>query len=405
MKRLPHVGVLAMLLFGAFCLASCRQEDGAALQRVDLFSLDIGPAEDQLSLFDFPDDPVLPRAGIAMRDGLFYISDGGGRKLARYNSFGDLLFLVFNDRTNPVPGDLRVREMDEDGQMTRWAYTFPFRSPGLIVVDSRRDIFVEEILPEEQWVTDPETRALHDGVVLRFDPDGRFLGHIGQGGPGGGPFPRIMGLAGSVDDEVAVLCRPAEGDWEIFWFNDRGEQLFLVRVLKENIPPAPGFPDSFGSIDAVIPAPDERRLYVKVDYYREIVDGFSGNLLGIESLNSHVWFVDLEGGGFETSVRLPFYEFEFAERGERQTVDLPYSLLGAVRNGGLLFFTQTEGGYAVLRIGADGEGQRRGFIEVEPERVLFNSFHLSEDGVLSALLADETSVAVSWWRMEDFMND
>ena len=365
--------------------------------------LDIGPMEDQLSLFVFPDDAGLPRASLAMRDGLFFISDGMGRKIVRYSSFGDLLFLVFNDGTNPEPADLRVR-VEDDGQMTRWAFTFPFLSPGRIAVDSRRHIFVEEILPEERHGFDAENQALLNSIVLHFDHEGRFIDFLGQGGRGGGPFPRIMGLHTSVNDEIVVVCRLATG-WDVFWYNAMGEQLFLVHIRDDAIPAPPGLQNFFASIDAVIAAPDARKLFIKVDYYRDIFDPLTGNRIGTETLNSLVWILNIEDGVYERFVEVPFFKITHTDRGRTVQINMLYSMMGVTQDGAMLFYFPVENGYAILRMDSTGYGQRRGFIEVDPERLVFNSFHLSPEGILSALLADEWTTKVSWWRMERFMRD
>ena len=390
-------------LFLAGLGVSCGAGGAEVPPREDLFFLDIGPMEDQLALFVFPDDPVLPRASIAMHDGIFFVSDGAGRKVVRYNSFGDMLVLIFNDEANPDPSDIRVRT-DGDGQMTRWAYTFPFLSPGLIAVDSRRHIFVEEILPEERHGFDAENQALLNSVVLHFDQDGRFVDFIGQGGRGGLPFPRITGVHVSVNDELAVVARLSTG-WDVFWFNSAGEQMFTVRIRNDAIPVPVGLDSFFASIDAVMVAPDERRLFVKIDYYREVFDPLTGNRLSIETLNSLVWLLDVEEGVFSSFVQVPFFEYVHTERGQTVRMELLYSMLGVVEGGAMLFYFRTGDGYAVLRMDRYGYGQRRAFIDAGPGRGVFNSFHLSPGGILSAILADEWDAAVAWWRMERFMRD
>jgi hypothetical protein len=80
-------------------------------------------------------------------------------------------------------------------------------------------------------------------------------------------------------------------------------------------------------------------------------------------------------------------------------------MLGLAHNGGILLYFPIENGYAVLRMDSSGHGQRRGIIKLEPGEARFNSFHLSPEGVLSALLADEWKVRAVWWRMDRFMSD
>jgi hypothetical protein len=57
--------------------------------------------EDQIALYDLQGGGGARRVDFAMRDGLFYISDGNSGKITRYNSYGDLLFMIYSEETNP----------------------------------------------------------------------------------------------------------------------------------------------------------------------------------------------------------------------------------------------------------------------------------------------------------------
>jgi len=115
--------------------------------------------------------------------------------------------------------------------------------------------------------------------------------------------------------------------------------------------------------------------------------------------------LNVDSGNYEGYVEAPFYEYSYSENGRTVNVHLLYSMLGLTHNGGILLCFPVETGYAVLRMDSGGHGQRRGFIELEPGEDRFNSFYLSPDGILSALLADEWKVRAVWWRMDRFMGD
>jgi hypothetical protein len=102
---------------------------------------------------------------------------------------------------------------------------------------------------------------------------------------------------------------------------------------------------------------------------------------------------------------VPFYEYRFSEKGKTTYMRLLYSMMGLVRGGGILFYFPIDTGYAVLRMDSQGHGQRRGFINVDPGELWYNSFHLSPDGILSALLVDDWKMKVVWWRMDTFMRN
>jgi hypothetical protein len=392
-----------LLLAASLIIASCTRPGVDSMQREDLFSLDIGPMEDQIALYSFEGDGGIRQAELAMKDGLFYISDSNGGKILRYNSYGDLLFLIYNDETNPEPANLKPKT-DNGALVTRWAFTYPLKSPGKITVDSRKHIYAEERLPRERHVFDANNRVLQDSVILHFDEDGRFIEYLGQGGQGGGPFPRIAGLYTSVQDEIAAACILPQG-WNIYWYNSQGEQLFLIQIQNNAIPAPPDWRDFFASIDTVIAAPDARKLYVKINYYREIFDKSTNTRVSTEPLSTLIWILNVDSGNYESYAEAPFYEYSYLENGRTATVRLLYSMLGLTRNGGILLYFPIETGYAVLRMDSSGHGQRRGLIELEPGEARFNSFHLSPEGILSALLADEWKVRAVWWRMDRFMAD
>jgi hypothetical protein len=355
--------------------------------------------EDQIALYSFDGDGGIRQAELAMKDGLFYISDSNGGKIVRYNSYGNMLFLIYNDETNPEPANLKPKT---DNLVTRWAFTYPLRAPGKIAVDSRKHIYTEERLPRDRHIFDAKNRALHESVILHFDEDGRFIEYLGQGGQGGGPFPRIAGLYTSVQDEIAAACILPQG-WNVYWYNSQGEQLFLIQIMNNDIPAPADWQDFIASVDTVMAAPDARKLYIKVDYYREIFDKSTNTRISTEPMSTLIWILNIDSGNYENYVEAPFYEYSYSENGRTSNVRLLYSMLALARNGWILLYFPTEKGYAVLRMDSSGHGQRRGFIKLEAGEARFNSFHLSPDGILSALLADEWKVKAVWWRMDRFM--
>ena len=179
----------------------------------------------------------------------------------------------------------------------------------------------------------------------------------------------------------------------------------MVQFSNNAIPAPPDWSDFTASVDAIIAAPDARKLYIKVDYYRDVLDESTNTRASTEPVSSLIWILNVEKGVYESFVEAPFYEYSYSENGRTTYVRLLYSMLGLVRGGGILLYFPNETGYAVLRMDADGHGQRRGLIKVSPEELQFNNFHLSPEGILSALLVDEWKIHVVWWRMDKFMRD
>jgi hypothetical protein len=407
-------GLLILLAGG------CSRGEIDSIAREDLFSLEIGRMEDQLALYSLEGDRGLSRVGLAMREGLFYISDGNGNKVVRYNSYGDLLFMIYNDESNPVPLSLKTN-IDENTTVTRWAFTYPLREPGRLAVDSRKHIYVEDRLPDGRHGYDAESKALLDSVVLHFDQDGRFVEYLGQGGIGGGPFSRITGLYTSVRDELVVVCREAAG-WTVHWYSSEGQILSVLHLKNEAVPAPQDWPPGFVSVDSIVAAPDSRELYIKVDYYRNIYDDSTNTRIGTEPYGSLVWVMDIENGGYTEILEVPFLEQTAVVNDRRETLRMLYTMMGVVR-GGIFFSFPVDEGYSLLILQRENRApspasaggpavtpsgsleQRRGLIRVDREELYLNNFNLSGEGILSALLVSDFEARLVWWRTDKILTE
>jgi hypothetical protein len=378
---------------------ACRNTQFGSIEREDLFSLEIGPMEDQIALYNLDGTRGIRRMGFTMRDGLFYVSDGNSRKIVRFNSYGDLLFMIYNEETNPPPLSLRTNVSDSE-QATRWAHSYPLEEPGWIAVDSRRHIYVEDRLPPQAHRFDTDSRATLDGIILHFDQNGRFINYLGREGIGGSPFPRIIGLTTSARDELAVICRIPNG-WEIYWFNSSLALLYLVRISASEIPALPDWPEALAIVDKIAASPDSRRLLLKVDYSRDTFDQSTNTRTGSEPISSVIWTMNVEDGTYSSFIEIPL--FELSENTRDSSVRVFYSMLGVARSEKILLYFPVETGYSILFVDTQSREQRRGNINFSNEEIRYNDFFLSSEGILSAMLADNFNIRFVWWRTDRFM--
>ena len=394
-----------VILAGILFFGCNRDVQISQVDRENLFNLQIGRLEDQIALFSFEGEGGVRRADVAMRDGLFYISDGNGAKVLRYNSYGDLLFMIYNEETNPPP--MSLKPLVEGSLVTRWAVSYPLLEPGEIAVDSRKHIYVRDRLPYERHSYDTESRVLLNNIILHFDADGKFIHSLGREGVGGSPFPKIEGIYTSVRDELAVVCRILNG-WDVYWFNPEGIFLFLFHIKAEFLPIPVDRENMIPSLDMIAVGPDERTLFIKIDYYRDIIDESTNTRTGIESDSSVIWIMNAEDGIWDKYIDVPFFEYTSMEQNRKVTSRVFYSLLGVMRNGRIFLYSPVEEGYSILIMssesGLSGE-QRRSFIRVDNDELHFNAFDLSEDGILSGLLVDDWQVKLVWWRTDRFLGE
>lgn len=395
-------GVLIMVFLGVvLVLGACRINKAGSVEREDLFTIEIGPMEDQIALYQLEGDRGIRRIGFTMRDGLYYIADGNSGKIVRYNSYGDLLFMIYNEETNPVPIGLRTDIADTE-QTTRWAHTYPLEAPGWITVDSRRNIYVEDRLPSQAHRSDPESNAVLDGIILLFDRNGRFVNYLGTDGIGGIPFPRIIGLTASIRDELAVICRLPDG-WNVYWYNSSGMLLYIVKISNDSIPGLADWPEAMSNVDRIVAAPDARKLYIKVDYSLDTFDQSTNTRTGSEPLSSVLWTLEVEDGTYSNQVEIPL--FELSENGRPINIKVFYSLLGVMRGDKVLLYFPLEDGLSILFVDNYSREQRRGVLNFSNEELRYNDFYLSTEGILTAMLADNYNVKMVWWRTDRFIGE
>jgi len=392
----------ASVLLAVLLLASCADKPVPSLDRENLFQLSIGRMEDQIDLFRLEGRARPRKTRLAMRDGIVYLSDGNGAKVVSYTSYGDLLSMIYDAESNPPPINLRT-DFAETEVVTRRASAYPLNEAGEIAVNSRKEIFVEDRVPAERRTYDAERRTMLDSVVLRFGGDGRFIEYLGQEGIGGTPFPLITGLYVSAYDELVVVCRHVIG-WNVYWFDPEGNLLYLVLIERDDLP-LPEGRRSKPSLDKIIPAVDDRKVYLKVDYYKDTVDDSTNTRSGIGYDGSILWTLDVKTGAYSEPREVPVLERVEVDGVTRTQTELISSFLGVAKGGKFFFSAPEDGGYALILLAAGSPERKRGFIRVDPEELVFNSFFLSDDGILSALLASEFEAKIVWWRTDRLIGE
>jgi hypothetical protein len=286
--------------------------------------------------------------------------------------------------------------------VTRWAFTYAFRQPGWITVDSRRHIFVQDKLPSQSHRIDSESTALLDGIILHFDQDGRFINYLGSEGVGGSPFPMIIGLSASARNELVVTCRTHDG-WSIYWYSATGVLLYYIKINENTIPSYSDWPEAIASLDKIVAAPDARKLYLKVDYFRDTFDQSTNTRIGLVPLKSIIWSLNIEDGVYSNP--LDVHLFEVSDNGRPSGIIMFYSMLGVTRGGKALLYVPIDTGYSIIYLNTNSNEQRRGVINFSNNELQFNDFFLSEEGILCAMLVDEFNVKMVWWRTDRFMRE
>jgi hypothetical protein len=399
-SRPARLAVACVLL--ALALSSCSNKDRSiAVRREQLFTLSYGTSEDQIDLFQLDESSSPLKTRIAMREGIFYVSNGNGAKVVRFSSFGDVLSMIYNPEKNPEPLVLKPAGAGQAAGAERRAVPYPFRAIGEIAVDSGQTVYVEDRLPPERRVEDKESGALLDYVVLRFGKDGQYLDYLGQEGIGGTPFPYILGVYTVASDECIVVSM-TQSAWLVHWFDSRGAFVGSVRLRRDALPIPEKGEGLIASLDKIVPDPEGRSIIIKVDYYRESVDPSTKSRIGIEYAVSWAYRMDPRDASYPEKWQIP--AIEKTAKGGPEGENVRYvrvpELLGAAGKD-LFFLTSDDDGKTYFSaFDRSTRDMTRYSIDIASDELLYNSFYLSQEGILCALLGSKFEARVVWWRFD-----
>jgi len=190
--------------------------------------------------------------------------------------------------------------------------------------------------------------------------------------------------------------------WNVYWFDSNSTVLYVVLIRNEDLP-IPKGETLYPSLDSISAAPDKRQLIIKIDYYKDSIDESTKTKSGIVFDRSMFWVMNVEDGSYLNSVEIP--PFDQIQSNQKDKVELVYSVLGVSRGNKVFLSIPDTNGYHLLVLDLESKDQKRGFIKVDPDELAFNTFYLSEDGILSALLATDYEAKIVWWRTEKLTGD
>ena len=399
-----------LLIINVFCLCflfvSCNPRSGDILQKELLFELRYGKTEDQMNIFPEPGQNSLLKDRILMENGLFYISNGQSQKIMEFNSYGDIIYLYFNNLTNPEPVLLQVNEQDSVSS-TRNVYHYPFIDIGEIGLTRSRMLLADDRIVENRIEHDRELGVLLDRIILQFDSRGNFLDYLGQEGPGGTPFPLIDKIRVTDNDEIVIFTVNPRG-WRIFWFSPEGKPLFTRDIFDDSLPfPSKLVKDSgYYTLETIDCSNTERLLYIKADYFIDYTNVLETERTGTGFSSSQIITLDVEKNAFINLLEIPGYIQTETRPGNlnQENRDLIYEFVGLTGKG--TFFLMCLNGvnaYNLMIVDQEGRVYLRRNIVLGNEHLNFKEFNISNNGILTALISWEDRVEVSWWRTDTFL--
>lgn len=394
--------ITLFLLFFTILFYSCSRKNSLqSVSEEDLFSLNYGNFEDELDLFGITNIGKVTTS-ITMKDGFFYIVNGQNQKILSFNSYGDLLSVYYNEDFYKEKFPMLF---SKSTQALSKAVSYPFEFDGKIVVDSKKYMYAAGIVPKERNEQDEKENLLYSQVVLRFSSDGTVLDYIGQQGPSGTPFPFIRKIYVNQENELTVVSNTNEGLC-VYWFSSDGYLKYRIPVTQKDVPLVSleklvsNVNELYVSVENVVPDYSSQTLFVKVDYYIPYIDAESKIKSGVNYYETVVYFLDLLTGTYKDSIVIPPYEQSVTEDFSKLTYKIPYDFLGVTKNGWFYFLLSTQDGYSVQIVNSKTQHVIKRSLSVNHDDILFSSFSLSDEGIISALLAEKEKCRVVWWKTD-----
>lgn len=408
MTYLKKACITAASLFVFSLFFSCSgSQIISTIEHEELFTLPYGSFEDEIDLFSLS-SPGQISTFIQMKDGFFFISNGETNKLIQMNSYGDLLGIFYNPEMNPVPSF--IKKLNPEGtstdsvnhSSTQQALAYSFNKLGKIAVDYNKTVYAVDILPFERQEQDVDNKLLLNHAVLRFSSDGTFIDYLGQQGPGGTPFPFIKNIFTTKNNELVVVCLSNSG-YIVYWFTAEGYLKYTIPIAAANLPVPSAQETFFSSLDEIIPDYTSQKLYLKIDYHRNFVDPDSNVLAGVEFYGSRLYPLDIDTGLYEEPLIIPPFEDVVSEGYAKLTFPVPFNFLGTTESGWFFFIIPDQSGFMVQMVQPNGQKILKRHFNIDQNSILYHSFTLSQNGIISALLAEKDKARVVWWRTDQLI--
>jgi hypothetical protein len=288
-----------------------------------------------------------------------------------------------------------------DGEgLGRTAASYPFRAVGEIAVDSKQRLYVEDRLPPERRVSDTDSDALLDHVVLRFGKDGHFIDYLGQEGIGGTPFPYLLGIYTLASDDCVVISMTQAG-WKVHWFDENGILQSSLKLRRGDLPVLDKGRDYIASLDKILPDLSGDAILMKVDYYKTAIDPSTQDPAGVEFAESWTYRMDIRDGKYVDRWRIPAIERNVKDdEGHTIRSSRVPEFLGAAGRDFFFIYADDDGRTYISTFDRTSKSVSRYSLDIAADELFYNSYFLSRDGILCAILGTKYEARVVWWRFD-----
>lgn len=393
----PNKTIYILLLFLLF---NCKeQEVKTVLIKDNNFTLPIGNMDNELDFFSREGVSFSLRSDIFMKDGIFYIANGNGKKIMKFTSYGDLLNII-----RPA-GYLD----SNTGSDSSWS----FNEPGHMTINSDDYIYIEdkkeyELAFEDEYInksydttedkSDVSRHILEERIISIFDNNGEYINFIGQDGLAGKPFPFINDIFTDSKDRLVVVCQTTYF-WVVYRYDSKGNFIDQHTIHLDKLPSIESEGEIITQLNNIIPDREKDRLLVELTFYQKIFDEKTGAIVSMDLITSRIYYYDLINDNYISYMEIP--SDKDADTQEIQN----YFLLDIIKGKYLFFLSQTLDGSGQNLIITNENGFRIDNVDmgIDNSSLIYTSYYLTSEGIITALLCTEYAGAVCSWRTDKIL--
>ena len=362
-----------ILVLAVLSLLACSRNSDMGLEKMTMFTLPYGILDDELT--------PLAASKVAMNDGFFYIIDSSLAKMMKFNSYGDLLLLQYNQEKNPT--QILVHKSEENTPSNKAAIPFPYQEPSQIAVTDDQAFFVADTLPDEETMWSDTYSCMLTSTVHCFAPSGKLICDLGQEGRAGTtPFSRIIRLETTDNKHLVVHTQTPNGQ-VIYWFDENFNLLYSV-LADKSILPQGETADHIVNMDSLTASRTEPLLFIKADLYTE-------NGKDIEFYKSSISCYDLTLEKCLWSMDIPVAE-------------TLYQLLGVYGKDQIYLVSPDDNDtYNLLILDGQKNISANTPLAFGQKDIQLLELSLGSHGIITALISYEDEVSAVWWRSDKLL--
>ncbi|MBQ3647990.1 MAG: hypothetical protein II958_04050 [Spirochaetia bacterium] len=364
-----------ILVLLVLCLFACSRKTDVELEKKSMFTLPYGVLDDELT--------PLAVSKVAMNDGFFYIIDSSLAKMMKFNSYGDLLMLQYNQDKNPT--QILVHKNGDDTPSNKAAMPFPYIEPTQIAVANDQAFYVADTLPEMETVWSDTYSCMLTSTVHCFDPHGKLICDLGQEGRAGAtPFSRITRIEATDSKHLVVHTQTPKGQ-VIYWFDDNYTLLHTI-LADTSILPQKEIDNHIVEIDTLAASKAEPMLFIKTDYYTENNDD-------IEFYKSSIFCYDIALEKCIWSMDIPMAESL-------------YQLMGVYGKEQIYLVSPVDDDtYNLLILDGANNIAVNTPLALGDKDIQLLELSLGSHGIITALISYEDEVSAVWWRSDKLLKE